>query len=68
MFKLVSGHVVDHQGQANVLLGLRQPGGDLLQGDLVVASPGPGEDATDEAGVGGEEGDQQHQAQSGTLS
>ena len=64
--ELVAGEVVDDQGQAHSLLGLRQSGDDLLHGELVVALQGPVDDAPDEAGVGGEEGDQQDQAQSGT--
>ena len=62
----VAGHVVDDQGQVHRLLGLLQTGDDLLPGELLVPSPGPVHDAPDQAGVGGEQGDQQQQAQSWT--
>ena len=60
----MAGHVVDDQGQADLLLGLGQPGEDLLHGELVVLSLAPVHDAPDQAGVGGEEGEEQRQAQS----
>ena len=47
----VAGHVVDDQGQAHRLLGLRQPGHDLLPGELFVPRPGGVHDAPDQAGV-----------------
>ena len=60
----VAGHVVDDQGQANLLLGLRQPAEDLLHGELLVARLAPVDDAPDQAGEGGEEGEEEQQAQS----
>ena len=62
----VAGHVVDDQGQADLLLGLRQPAEDLLHGELLVARLAPVDDAPDQAGVGGEEGEEEQQAQSGS--
>ena len=62
----VAGHVVDDQGQADLLLGLPQPAEDLLHGELLVAGLAPVDDAPDQAGEGGEEGEEEQQAQSGS--